>query len=80
VRDGWDAVAAVGAAAVRVDGLTAGCGHPTGFRAPARRAYVHALRRAQRDRSRGRNHGADGFAALGDAEIAARLPAIGMGR
>jgi hypothetical protein len=79
---GWDTMAAVGDAAVRVDAAMGGpAGHPTGFRAEARRAYVHALLRAQRDRSReGVNQIADAFEALGDAGIAAKARTIGAER
>src|SRR5262245_53985907 len=79
---GWDAMAAVGGAAVRVDTAMRGPeGHPTGFRAEARRAYLHALLRAQRDRSReGVEQIADAFEALGDAGIATHARTLGMGR
>ena len=62
---GWEAMAAVGDAAVRVDTVMGGpAGRSTGFRAEARRAYIHALLRAQREQSReGVNHIADGFIA-----------------
>jgi hypothetical protein len=79
---GWDAMAAVGDAAVRVDALMGGPGgQSTGFRPEARRAYIHALLRAQRDRSReGVNHIADGLAALGDVDMAAHARTLGIGR
>ena len=55
-------------------------GNPAGFRSEARRAYFHALLRAQRDRSReGVNQIADAFTALGDAGIAAQARTIGAG-
>jgi len=79
---GWDTMAAVGDAAVRVDVLMGGPeGRPTGFRAEARRAYFHALLRAQRDRSReGVTQIADAFEAIGDAGIAAKARTIGAER
>jgi hypothetical protein len=78
---GWDAMIAVGDAAVRVDTLMGGpAGPPTGFRAEARRAYLHALLRARRDRSRaGVNQIADAFAALGDDDAATYARTLGMG-
>jgi len=79
---GWDTMAAVGDAAVRVDALMGGPGDPAvGFRTEARRAYIHALVRAQRDRSReGVNHIADGLATLGDVAMAARARTLGVAR
>jgi hypothetical protein len=79
---GWEAMAAVGDAAVRVDSVMGGpAGRSTGFRAEARRAYVHALLRAQREQSReGVNHIADGFTSLGDTDMAARARALGTMR
>src|SRR5262249_51763192 len=80
---GWDTMAAVGDAAVRVNALmgVGPAGQFAGFRSEAHRAYIHALLRAQRGRSReGVNHVADGFAALGDADMAARARTPGTGR
>ena len=79
---GWDAMAAVGDAAVRVDAVMGGpAGHVTGFRTEARRAYIHALLRAQREQSReGASRVADGFAALGDTDMAARARTLGTMR
>jgi hypothetical protein len=79
---GWDTMAAVADAAVRVDAAMGGpADHPAGFRVEARRAYFHALLRAQRDRSReGVNQIADAFEALGDAGIAAKARTIGAER
>jgi hypothetical protein len=70
---------AVGDAAVRVDTVMGSPeGRPAGFRAEARRAYVHALLRAQREQSReGANHVADGFTSLGDTAMAARARTLG---
>ena len=67
-----------GDAAVRVDAVMGGpVGHPTGFGAEARRAYFHALLRAQRDRSReGATQIADAFEALADAGLAAKARTI----
>jgi hypothetical protein len=75
-------MAAVGDATVRVDAVMGGrVGHPTGFRAEARRAYFHALLRAQRDRSReGVNQIADAFEAFGDVGIAAKARTLGAER
>jgi hypothetical protein len=79
---GWEAMAAVGDAAVRVDTVMGGpVGRSTGFRAEARRAYIHALLRAQREQSReGVNHIADGFTSLGDTDMAARARSLGTMR
>ena len=70
---GWEPMADVGDAAVRVKTVMGGAaGRSTGFRAEARRAYIHALLRAQREQSReGVNHIADGFTSLGDTDMAA---------
>lgn len=75
----WEAMATVGDAAVRLSVRMDGpAGQATGFRAEARRAYIHALLRAQRERSReGVNRVADGFATLGDTEMAARARTLG---
>jgi hypothetical protein len=77
---GWDAMAAVGDAAVRVDArMGSPAGRSDGFRSEARRAYVHALLRAQRERSReGVNHVADGLDSLGEADMAAHARTLGM--
>lgn len=75
---GWEAMAAVGDAAVRIDALAGRPGgHPTGFRAEARQAYLLALFRA-RDARRpdGIERVAEAFASLGDAEMAARVRSI----
>ena len=79
---GWEAMAAVGDAAVRVDSVMGGpARRSTGFRLEARRAYVHALLRAQREQSReGVNHIADGFTSLGDTDMAARARTLGTMR
>jgi hypothetical protein len=78
----WDTMAAVGDAAVRVHTLMGGgpAGQPAGFRSEAHRAYIHALLRAQRDRSReGVTHVADGLAALGDTDMAIQARTLGVG-
>jgi hypothetical protein len=79
---GWEAMAAVGDAAVRVDTVMGSSeGRVTGFRAEARRAYIHALLRAQREQSReGVDHVADGFTTLGDTDMAARARTLGTMR
>jgi hypothetical protein len=79
---GWDTMATVGDAAVRVHTQMGGpAGQPAGFRSEAHRAYIHALLRAQRDRSReGVNRVADGLAALGDVDMAAGARTLGLGR
>jgi hypothetical protein len=79
---GWDAMAAVGDAAVRVNARMGGpAGDATGFRTEAHKAYIHALARAQRERSReGVNHVADGLDSLGDADMAAHARTLGVGR
>jgi hypothetical protein len=79
---GWEAMAAVGDAAVRVDTVMSGpAARSTGFRAEARQAYIHALLRAPRERSReGVTHIADGFTSLGDADLAARARTLGTMR
>jgi len=78
----WDTMVAVGDAAVRLDTVMRGpSGYPTGFRSEARRAYIHALLRAQRDRSReGVDKIAASFDALGDAGLAAQARTLGTGR
>jgi hypothetical protein len=71
----WEAMVSVGDAAVKIDGVAgrATGGQPTGFRAEARQAYLRALFDA---RAAGSDEGiqrvASAFAALGDAEMAAR--------
>jgi hypothetical protein len=77
---GWEPMAAVGDAAVRVSALAGDPGDMAGFRSEARRAYIHALLRAQRDRSReGVDRIADGFVRLGDRDMAARARTLGQG-
>jgi hypothetical protein len=70
----WEAMLAVGDAATRIDALAGRRdGAPTGFRAEARQAYLRALFDARAARSpEGMHRAADAFAALGDAEMAAR--------
>jgi hypothetical protein len=79
---GWDAMAAVGDAAVRVNALMGDpAGHSTGFKSEARRAYVHALLRAQREQSReGVDRIADGLTSLGEPDMAAHARTLGMKR
>jgi hypothetical protein len=56
-------------------------GQSAGFQAEARRAYIHALLRAQREQSReGVNRIADGLASLGEADMAAQARTLGLGR
>ena len=73
----WDAMAAVGDAAMRIDAATSPLGRPTGFRAEARQAYLRALYDA---RAAGEGEAidliADAFAALGDAHMAAQARAM----
>lgn len=65
----WDALADVGDAAMRLERATG----DTLFRAEARRAYLHALFRANAARSiQGLHRLAVAFGELGDAEVAAR--------
>jgi hypothetical protein len=70
----WEVLVAMGDAALRIDALA---GQPTAFRAEARQAYLLALFRA---RDAGAPEGvtrvAEAFAALGDAEMAARARSI----
>ena len=75
---GWEAMAAVGDTAVRIDALAALPGaHPTGFRAEARQAYLLALFRARAaSLPEGIERVAQAFTALGDAEMAARVRSI----
>ncbi|HKZ03881.1 MAG TPA: hypothetical protein VJU81_00280 [Methylomirabilota bacterium] len=74
----WDAMLAMGDAATRIDALAGRRGGaPTGFRAEARQAYLRALFDARAARSpEGMHRAADAFAALGDAEMAARAHAM----
>ena len=71
----WDAMTAVGHAAVRIDGIARqSSDSTTGFRTEARRAYLRALTDARAAHSRdGIEHVAGAFAALGDADMAARV-------
>jgi hypothetical protein len=74
----WEAMVDVGDAATRIDVLAGRpSGHPTGFRAEARQAYLRALFQARHTRSlEGIERVAQAFAALGDHEMAARARAI----
>ena len=74
----WETMVEVGDAAVRIDALAGlPSGHPTGFRAEARQAYLRALFQARSARSpAGIERVAAAFAALGDKEMAARARAI----
>jgi len=78
----WDAMAAVGDAAVRADALARGpLGHPTGFQPEARQAYLRALFQAHREGSReGVTRIADSFAVLGDADVAAHVRGMVVAR
>jgi hypothetical protein len=78
----WEAMAAVGDAAVRVNTVMgAPASHADGFRGEAHRAYIHALLRAQRGQSReGVERIADGLASLGDTDMAAQARTLGTGR
>ena len=73
----WDAMAAVGDLAMRIDAATSPLGRPTGFRAEARQAYLRALYDA---RAAGEREAidliADAFAAMGDAKMAAHARAL----
>jgi hypothetical protein len=75
----WEAMADMGDAAVRIDTLASRpSGHPTGFRAEARQAYLRALFQARNAKApSGIERVARAFAALGDTEMAARARAIG---
>lgn len=76
----WDAMAAVGDRAVRVDAI-ASPGHPGQYRAEARQAYLRALFDARAAGSaEGMRRVADAFAALGDADMAERARAMAGGR
>jgi hypothetical protein len=74
----WDAMAAVGDAALRVDALAGrDPGGSTAFRAEARQAYLRTLFLARGTGSVGGVHrAADAFAALGDREMAVRARAV----
>jgi hypothetical protein len=76
----WDAMTAVGDAAVRIDGIAREPSrYPTGFRAQARQAYLSALVDARAAHSReGIEHVAAAFAALGDADMAARVRTLAV--
>jgi hypothetical protein len=76
----WEAMVEMGDAALRIDKLAGRAArYPTGFRAEARQAYLRALFLA---RSAGSTEGiervAEAFAALGDAEMAARARAVAV--
>jgi hypothetical protein len=74
----WETMVEVGDAAARIDALAGlPSGHPTGFRAEARQAYLRALFQARSVRSpAGIERVAAAFAALGDKEMAARARAV----
>src|SRR5215813_9209538 len=76
----WDAMTAVGDAAVRIDGIAREPSrYPAGFRAEARQAYLRALVDARAVHSReGIEHVAAAFAALGDADMAARVRTLAV--
>ena len=78
----WEAMAAVGDAALRVDALAGlPARHPTGFRAEARQAYLKALFRARDAGSvEGVERIADAFASLGDIQMAARARTMAPAR
>jgi hypothetical protein len=79
----WEAMVAVGDAAVKIDAVASRArgGQPTGFRAEARQAYLRALFDARAAGSdEGIQRAADAFAALGDAEMAGRARALTAGR
>jgi hypothetical protein len=69
----WESMVAVGDAAVRIDAVASRpAGHPSGFRAEARQAYLRALLDARAAGSpEGVQRVAAAFGALGDAEMAA---------
>jgi hypothetical protein len=73
----WEAMLAVGDAALRIDALAPpGSRYPTGFRAEARQAYLKAFLNARAAGSReGIHRAAEAFGALGDVEMAARVRA-----
>ena len=74
----WEAMAAVGAAALRVDALAGrGPGGRGTFRAEARQAYLLVLFRARTAGSaQGVERAAAAFAGLGDGEMAARARTV----
>ena len=76
----WDAMVAVGDAALRIDAMASHhAGRRTGFRAEARQAYLLALFRARDARAPdGIARVAQAFSGLGDAEMAARARSIRM--
>lgn len=75
----WEAMVDVGDAAERIHALGGRAGHALGFRAEARQAYLRALFLARHAGSRdGIERVSKAFAALGDAEMAARVNAITM--
>ena len=78
----WEAMLAVGDAAMRIDRASSPRAEvPTGFRAEARQAYLRALFDARAaGSSEGMRRAADAFAALGDAEMAERGYAMAGGR
>jgi hypothetical protein len=73
----WEALLAVGDAAVHIDRESPG---PNAFRSEARRAYLAALLRARAVGSReGIRRAAAAFARLGDVEMAERALAMASG-
>lgn len=79
----WDAMLSVGDAALRLEASPRRdpAAHPGRFRAAARQAYLWALFQARSERSReGIERVAQAFAAIGDAEMAARARAIRVSR
>jgi hypothetical protein len=78
----WEPMAAVGDAAMRIDGSATGLGvSPLTFRGQARQAYLTALWSARSAGSReGVERIAAAFAALGDADTAARVGDIVLER
>jgi hypothetical protein len=78
----WEAMAAVGDTAVRMQGLVGfPSTHPGGLRGEARQAYLSALFRARETGSpEGVLRVAEAFAALGDKEMAAQARAMAKER
>ena len=76
----WEAMVAVGDAAVRIDAVASlPAGHPSSFRAEARQAYLRALDDARAARSReGIQRVAAAFAALGDDQMAAMVRTVAV--
>ena len=71
----WEAMAAIGDAAVRIDAMV--IPREAGFKPEARRAYLQALFSARAAGSlQGIQRVADAFAELGDAEMASRTRAL----